>query len=90
LTEWNKCVPLTRSALNLPGVRRELSRQGEANIEDEQQLRLKQIEEANHCHCEFLVGRGHHGNALKKNAPHVEKTAVALTVRHSNARMQAI
>ncbi len=89
---WRKCgaVPLTRSALNIPGVRRELSRQGEANVEDAQQVRLKRIEEANRCHCDFLTGRGYYGNALQKDAPRVEKTAAALTVRHSKARIEAI
>ena len=92
VSAWQKCgaVPLTRSALNLPGARRKLSSEGEANCEDSQQMRLKSIEQANHAHCGFLTGRGCCGNALKRDAPRVKKTPVALTVRHSAARIKAI
>jgi len=41
-------------------------------------------------HCEFLTARGYYENALKKNAPHVEKAPVAFTVRHSPACIEAI
>jgi len=92
LSAWRKCgaIPLTRSALYLPGVRRELSQQGQANVEDKQQVKLKRIEEANHSQCAFLTARGYYGLALQRDAPRVQKTAAALTIRHSKERIEAI
>ena len=95
---WKVCgaVPLTRSPLTGTGVRREVPI-GEAaaiesvnlNVEDDQIVRLRQLEVLNNFHCNYLTLNGYDGSKLLKKAP-TRTRYVAVTKPQSNERIQAI
>jgi hypothetical protein len=98
LSCWKKCgaVPLTRAPLvrRDPKVRHEVPTGRAADIASQQEedpavTHLRNIENMNHFHCDYLSANGYDGSQLRRDAPK-RATFVAVTQPHSKERIQAI